>query len=312
MSIALIHDGEVSFFGIKRVNDTIITLVNHEQVFEIASISKVFTATLLSNFIEEGKLNLDDAIQDYDTLSNLDQKITFKSLANHTSGLSRLPSNLNLFTADMWNPYKDYGEDQLQEFLKSEIKLSQEPGLKYDYSNLGVGLLGYEISKIAKSTYEDLLQDKIFSKYDMDRSSTIKKKIETLLIPGLNVIGGETSNWDFNALVACGGILSTTNDLAKFAIAHFDDRNKELQHTQKSTFKVSKNMSIGLGWHILSREDKPTVIWHNGGTGGYSSSMTLDRANKNGVIILSNASAFNPLSANIDKLGFAVMETFRE
>ena len=108
LSISIIHKGEIKHIGIKRINDTIKINQNHQSVFEIGSISKVFTASLLSIFALEKKINLEDEIQDYFGFTiKTNSKITFKELANHTSGLPKLPSNLNLFSVDKNNPYKD-------------------------------------------------------------------------------------------------------------------------------------------------------------------------------------------------------------
>ena len=110
-------------------------------------------------------------------------------------------------------------------------------------------------------------------------------------------------------LAGAGAILSTVEDLSKFALAQFDKENNELILTQEPTFKVNDNMQIGLGWHILKGETGRELIWHNGGTGGYTSSMGLDIENKNGIIILSNVSAFNEKMGNIDQLLFELIET---
>ncbi len=101
----------IKFYGIKRVNDSIITIDNHNSVSEIGSITKVFTSILLSNFVIDKKIELDDKINNYINISlKNNTKISFKQLANHTSGLPRLPSNLNLALVNPENPYQEYGK----------------------------------------------------------------------------------------------------------------------------------------------------------------------------------------------------------
>ncbi|TPV35369.1 beta-lactamase family protein [Paucihalobacter ruber] len=310
LSIALIKNGEIDFIGIERTNDTIKLIENYKHTFEIGSITKVFTATLLSNFVNNQELKLDDPIQDYlDFKINTENVITFKELANHTSGLPRLPSNLNLLLVDQDNPYKDYDKEKLINYLTTEVTLNQEPGIAYEYSNLGAGILGFELATISKSSFESLLQENIFTKYQMVNSTSTKAHIKTTLVKGLKPNGITTSNWDFDVLAGGGAIFSTVEDLSKFALAQFDDTNNELALTQKPTFKINDQMSIGLGWHILKRKNGGEVIWHNGGTGGYTSSMALDLENKNGIIILSNVSAFNEKMGNIDQLCFGLIKT---
>ena len=207
---------------------------------------------------------------------------------------------------------KIYDSEKLVEYLKDEIELKQKPGIKHEYSNLGAGILGYVLAEISKSTYENLLQERIFTKYEMHNSTTKRNKIKIKIVNGLNPKGKITTNWDFDALAGGGAILSTTEDLSKFALAQFDKENKELTLTQKPTFKVNEKMSIGLGWHILNRTNQNEVIWHNGGTGGYTSSMALDVKNKSGIIILSNVSALHKRKGNIDQLCFELIKTLDE
>ena len=302
-SIAIIEKGKTKFIGVKRVNDTLIQVENSKKVFEIGSISKVFTATLLTNFVQENRLELNDDIQKYLGFNiKTDLKITFKELVNHTSGLPKIPSNLNLLVVDKKNPYKNYDSEKLKQYLTQEVKLKQKPGVKYGYSNLGAGLLGFILEEVSKSNYEKLVQEKIFSKYKMTSSTTDRKVVKDKLVKGLNKFGEETQNWDMNVLIGAGGILSSVNDLAKFGKAQFKEENKELKLTQQPTFKINDNLTIGLGWHILTNRKGEDFIWHSGGTGGYSCYMVLDVEGENGVIILSNVSGFHKQKKNIDKL----------
>lgn len=103
-------------------------------------------------------------------------------------------------------------------------------------------------------------------------------------------------------------MLSTTQDMVKFICAEFNPKNKELALTRIPTFKINDNLEIGLGWHIQKKKDENDLYWHNGGTGGYRSILVFDPQAKNGVVVLSNVSAFHPKSENIDKLGFNLMK----
>lgn len=311
ISIAIIENDKPKFFGVQRINDTLIQIDNHQDIFEIGSISKVFTSTLLAQFIVGDKLKLEDPIQDFvDLKINTKDTITFKALANHTSGLPRLPSNLNLFLADKNNPYKDYDENKLKTYLSEKIKLKHKPGAQYEYSNLGAGLLGYILSKHYDSNYNTLLKQFIFPKYNMSSSTANRDEVKGQLIKGLNAKGKETSNWDLNVLSGAGAILSNVEDMSKFALAQFEKNNAELQLTQKPTFEVSENIKIGLAWHIINSENgENQFIFHNGGTGGFTSSIALDTNRKNGIIILSNVSAFHKQSRKIDNLCFGLLRS---
>lgn len=304
LSIALIQNGKTEFYGIKRDSETIKQIENEDKVFEIGSITKVFTSTVLAALVEEDKIKLTDEINSFYPFDfKVDIELTFKNLANHTSGMTRLPENIDL--TNTTNPYKSYGKKEIEEYLRNLMKLENEPMKTYAYSNLGAGLLGYTLGISQKTTFQELLQNKIFDKYNMNSSFTTSQNIENKLVKGIDKNGEIVSNWDFDALFGAGGILSTTKDLSKFVNGQFNPENKELTLTRKPTFDIDENMKIGLGWHILKTEDNKNLYWHNGGTGGYSSFLVFNLEYKTAVIILSNVSDINEV---IDNLGFELIK----
>ena len=214
-----------------------------------------------------------------------------------------MPENLDL--SNETNPYKNYGKREIEEYLKNLLKLENEPSKISSYSNLGAGLLGYTLGLSQKTSFQKLLQKRVFDKYKMTNSFTSSQNLNNKLVKGLDGNGEVVTNWDFDVLFGGGGILSSTEDLVKFAYAQFNPKNKELALTRKPTFNIDESMKIGLGWHILKTDKGFNWVWHNGGTGGYSSSMVIDAEKKNGVIILSNASNIND---NIDDLCFKLMK----
>ncbi len=264
LAIGIIKKGAIQYVGVRRTRDSLMQVENSRKVFEIGSITKVFTATLLSCFVEQGEIELDEPIQDHIGFKVRDgQSITFQQLANHTSGLPRLPPNLNLSSASMSNPYKSYNEDKLEELFRQGIALKSEPGTAHEYSNFGAGILGFALEHRSKGSYEELLQAKVFSKYDMIQSTTLRNTVENDLVYGLDANGEITLNWDFDLLVGAGGVLSSVEDLVKFSMAHFGPENEELTRTRQPTFVVNDKTSVGLGWFIIEREGK-RLTWHNG------------------------------------------------
>lgn len=307
IAIAIIKAGKPKYYGVKIVNDTLKSYRNSTKIFEIGSLSKVFTATILSTLVVEGKIELKDNINpNFPFLFNSNAAITFETLANHTSGLPRLPTNLDVSNTE--NPYKNYGAKEFDYYLAHQLQLNSAKDKLYEYSNTGAGLLGYALGLSQQSTYSELLSELIFKKYKMNSSFTNSKSLGNNLVHGLNATGEKVSNWDFDVLEGAGGILSTTSDLVQFANAQFQLTNEATQLTQKPTAIVNENMKVGLGWHLLKSKKGYDLIWHNGGTGGYSSSMALDVKNKNGVIILSNVSALTPKNKKIDALCFSLTE----
>lgn len=310
LSIALIEKGNVNFYGFKKEKDSILEFENSGNVFEIGSITKVFTATLLADFVLDNKIKLDDNINDFLDFNLKDSiVISFKQLGTHTSGLPRVPISLSSPDLSLENPYKDYGEEKLKVYLSEKLELDEEPGIKSAYSNLGFGLLGYLLEKIDNTTYEELLHTKIFSKYQMSHSTTNRDNIQGILIKGLNDKGDEVPYWDMAIHMGAGGILSNVQDLSNFALAQFDDSNKALKITRAKHFTVDDNYSTGLAWGLIKMESGEVWDWHNGGTGGYTSSVILNTSTKNGIIILSNISALGKLTANVAGLAPELMKT---
>ncbi len=134
----------------------------------------------------------------------------------------------------------------------------------------------------------------------MNHSTAEIKNIEGNLVMGINNEGKEMPTWEFSVLISAWGIISTVTDISKFMLAQFDSANNEINLTKKKTAEVNENMDVGLAWHILKTPSKNNWFWHNGRTGGYTKSMVLDETTKNGIIILSNVSAFDSKMVNID------------
>jgi CubicO group peptidase (beta-lactamase class C family) len=308
LSLALIDNDKVTFYGVLIDNDTINVIENQDEIFEIGSITKVFTATVLANLVVNNELQLTDTINAYFSFPfNNNTSLRFLELANHTSGLTRLPSNFQIANLLSSNPYKDYSKTELEKYLEYDLQLAHnEP--QYNYSNTGAGLLLYTLSLVQNESFETLFKTHVFSQYGMNHSYTNRDNLGDQLVNGLNGNGQETENWDFNILFGAGGILSCVSDLAQFVKAHFQESDTTLALTREPTFKVNENLKIGLGLHIIKADVNSELYWHNGGTGGYSSSMAFDVKSKCGVVILSNVSSFNPKHRQIDQLCFQLMK----
>lgn len=307
LSFAFIENGTTHLLDVKRENDTLRIIGSKDYIFEIGSISKVFTSTLLADAVIRTEVQLDDPIP---LQIKDDVKITYKQLSNHTSGLPRLPKNLfglSSFRSD--NPYREYTADILEAYLRDEVVLDQAPNGKSSYSNLGAGLLGHVLSKESNASFETLLQSRIFSKYDMPNTTAIKENIKENLVIGRDKKGQVTSNWDLGSLQGAGAIFASASDLASFAYAHLYEDDEVLALSRKRTFQVNEHMDIALGWHVINTKSGDTWHWHNGGTGGYSSSMAMDVDKKQAVIVLSNLSAFHKLNKNIDPLCFELLKS---
>ncbi len=279
-----------------------------ETVFEIGSVSKVFTALLLSDLVERGELKLTDPIAKFLPKSvhvprRNGREITLIDLATHTSGLPRLPDNLN--PKDIENPYADYTTQQLYEFL-SKYQLTKDIGVEYEYSNLGFGLLGHLLTLNSGMDYETLVTTRIAQPLNM-RSTKVQLSAEmkSRLATGHNEIGKPVKNWDIPALAGAGALHSTTDDLLNFLAANLGLTQSDLSAAMQRAQTVQRPtetpvLKIGLGWHIFQKYGSE-IVWHNGGTGGYHSFIGFDKQQRSGVVVLSNS------SNSIDDIGLHLL-----
>jgi D-alanyl-D-alanine-carboxypeptidase/D-alanyl-D-alanine-endopeptidase len=280
-----------------------------DTIFEIGSITKVFTSLLLADMVERGEVTLDTPVAkllppDVKIPSRNGKQITLLDLSMQVSGLPRMPSNFK--PADMSNPYADYAPANLYEFL-SGYTLTRDIGEKYEYSNLAVGLLGHALSVKAGMTYEQLLKKRIFDPLGMT-SSTItlsdeqKKRLATGHDPALTPV----HNWDLNALAGAGAIRSTANDMLKFLAANLELTDTPLKAAMRRMRSVNRetgtpDLQIMMAWHVWKKYGTE-IVWHNGGTGGYRSFAGFDPAKKTGVVVLCNT------FLDIDDIGRHILE----
>ena len=234
MSFAFIRNGEVSYYGLKRTNDSISSFENSKNVFEIGSISKVFTSNIFASFILQDKVGIDDNINDYLDYDVKDNTlISFKSLANHTSGLPRLPNNLKAsYSREKTNVYK---KEDLDIYIKDSLEINIKTKGKFVYSNLAVGLMGYVLSKIENVGFDALYNSYIFSKYNMDNTTIDSRKSNELLVKGLSNTGNELENMYLDALAPAGSVISSVEDLAKYGLAQFNNSNNDLELIRRKT-----------------------------------------------------------------------------
>lgn len=311
-SVALIKNGTAYYYGGIKTKNKIEALENEHAIFEVGSISKVFTSAILAQMAVENIIDINTGISStlgFSLKNNID--LTYKELSTHSSGLPGLPLDfiLGLLFRDKENPYRDYTEERLIKYLKYDLKLKRKASLRY--SNVGIGLLGYVLSKISGCSFDALLNQRIFTPLQMFESTTIRKKIEDKLVVGLNKKGQPTENWDLNILVGAGGMLSSSYDLSKFLMENIDGNNKAVEF-QKQCFYEKGRHCMGLGWFILKNQipNINAAYFHNGGTGGYRSSMVADFEKGNGVVVLTNTSGLYLLKGEkIDKLAFKLLES---
>jgi len=307
LSIAIINDDNVRFIGFEKTVETLLPTDNKYAVFEIGSITKVFTATILAQLIKKNKICADDPIEKYLPYSlnstNYDNKaITIKTLTNHTSGFPRMPDNYN----DIINKGV-YSTTILDDFLRNELTIRTNPGHEYHYSNLGYAILGYLTELLQQKEYEEILQQMICEKYGLNYTSTRLDNVNDKIISGRDSSGFKIPNRSQGVFNSAGGIMSNVVDLTNFVKANFNN-DSILEYQRNETYRRG-NFGMALGWQISYIGNKNCKWYHhNGGMDGYRSSCFLDVNTKTAVVILSNLSAVHPVNDNIDSLAFQLLK----
>jgi D-alanyl-D-alanine-carboxypeptidase/D-alanyl-D-alanine-endopeptidase len=275
-------------FGVKKEGGQ---PVDEHSIFEIGSISKTFTSTLLAEEVLKGEMSLDDPAQKYlpDSVHlpmYNDQAITLGNLCDHTSSLPRMPDNFD--PADPMNPYADYTVDQLYQFL-SGYKLNRPIGSEYEYSNLGVGLLGQIISRKTGTPYEELLISRITRPLQMDETKiTLDDNMKKNLAFG-HASGIQVENWDIPAMAGAGAIRSSAYDMIKYVSAEMNLTPSPLHEAMSLTHKQRHNKvggnGLGMAWFI-DYDDALAIYNHGGATGGYRTFVGF--TDSLGVVVLTN------------------------
>lgn len=292
---AEIRDGEKNF-GCAGVMGADRPEISPQTLFEIGSITKTFTGILLADAVLQKKADLNDPVSKYlppDQLKNLAEDsplrtITLRQLSTHTSGLSRLPGDL-FEGSNPGDPYAHYTVEKLWSYLARMKESALEKPGEMSYSNLGVGLLGAILERISEIPYEELVSQKIFKPLGMEnsyvqrRTGSIPKEVEPLFATG-HSRGRPAPHWCIDALCGAGAIVSSAEDMLRYADAHIsDDTPDDLRKAIELATQVHEG-SMGLGWFV-----KEAKISHGGGTGGFRTKLEIDLEQKAASLELKNS-----------------------
>ncbi len=279
-----------------------------QTIYEIGSVSKVFTGLLLADAVETGQVKLNQPIASLmtsldETNKEVGQSITLLHLSTHNSGLPRMPDNFQ--PADPKNPYADYGRDRLTAFMSS-VKPTAKPNESTAYSNLGAGLLGDLLAAKSELSYDQLLKRTIAKPLMMSDTTVTLSDSQLARLAPPHTEGLELESlWDFDALAGAGGIRSTVPDMLRFIQANLappeTDLGKAIELAwQQHVPPRGDQFAMSLGWHI-ARDG--STRWHNGQTGGYHSMLMVNRKLGSGVVVLSNTA-----TSEVDVIGESIIQ----
>lgn len=300
LSIAVISKDNVNYYNYGEAENGGGKLPTKNSVYDIGSISKTFTAQIVADLSESGKLSLQDSLGMFlNGLSRNVQSIKIVQLLNHTSGLPsmpKIPEDLKLGK----DPFEDYSKEQLHHDLQL-IELQSIPGEKFSYSNLGFATLGLIIEQVTNESYQVILSE-LLNRLNLQSSFLSVERIgnsdRTSGFVGAKSVGYTV----LDAMNPAGGLKSNTTDLVSYAKSLLTSKGKLQPLVLKYTHEQADGLKVGLGWLCKNINNSP-VYFHNGGTTGYKSFMGFDPQKSAAIIILSNS------TDDVTALGFTVFQT---
>ncbi len=264
--------------------------LDEHTVFEIGSVTKTFTATILASMVLDKSVRLDDPVAKYLPRSvhvptRDGKQITLLDLATQHSGLPRLPTNLDPTASD---PYATYTVPKMYAFLSS-YQLPRDPGASFEYSNYGIALLGQALANREHTSYAKLLQTRVLRPLGMSEtalSSDMTAAMAARMASGHDGDGNPTAAWNFQAIAPAGAIRSTIADMLKYVRCNMGQGPLAqaclLAQQPRSTIPGSH---IGLVWWI---DDTTHMINHGGDTAGFHAWVAIAPDHRRGAVVLAN------------------------
>lgn len=312
LAVAIRIGDRTATFGRGVVSDGVPQTPDGRTIFEIGSITKVFTATLLAEMSVAGLVGLDDTVQHH-----LPRSVrlrpgdgpppTLAELASHTAGLPRLPPGVLLHgLRERRDPYADFRHTDLWRAVE-RTRPRRRPDGQPHYSNFGGGLLGELLALRAGTSYAELVSRRVTGPLRMDDTTIeVPEGDRDRLAQGHSWRGRPAAPWHMPALAGAGALRSTASDLLRLLGLHLDGGHTAL-HRAAALTAVPRagqgRMAVGLGWQLMPLPGRwRRVLWHNGGTGGFRSFAGVVRESRVGVVVLAST------AISVDRLGMRLLE----
>jgi CubicO group peptidase (beta-lactamase class C family) len=273
--------------------------IDGDTMFELGSITKALTGTLLADMVAKGELKLDDPIGPYLPIAAQGNTslaaVTFRQLTTHSAGIARVPMTLAFLKAGLTDPSDPYANYSESDFVADLANMTVKHRASYAYSNTGGALLGMLLANRAGQSYSELVHKRLLDPSAMSATSLVPAKSDDALAaqPHDTKLKA-TVGWNLGAFVPTGGARSSVNDMMKLIDANLQ-RQTPWVHTHTQLAALGQVGGISFNWHFArlvakaaTEEKRDTLIWHNGGTYGSTSFVGFDVERGIGVVVLVN------------------------
>lgn len=276
------------------------------QRYEIGSLTKIFTTSLMSKYLCNGTLNLTNSLATY--FPNLPKEgyyPTIQRLATHTSGYqphlpySRMAHIKILGQAILGggNPFRGNTPFSQLEAALCQTKLVDKD-YPFAYANLNYSILGCLLAQVSQTSYVDLMTAWLRDELKLGETNFSEEAV----LPAYNTFGKRRENWLWemeDTAIAAGGLYGTAENLLRFAQYHNQHHFDYLQSSHQRLAQGTAQYDMAFGW---KKPQQSPILWHNGGTGCFSSFLGFNHQSKKEVVILSNYR-----SLKIDPLGLKLL-----
>jgi CubicO group peptidase (beta-lactamase class C family) len=304
LAVVIAHEEQIVYekgFGVTSLNNP--SPVSPRTVFDLASVSKSFTALGVLLLRDEGLIDLDYPLSLYLPDFHLDDRqlsdrITVRHLLNQTSGLPAVSTEPLAF-------YK--GKDAMNVMVAAlgDIKLNVDPGRAFEYANLNYALLGALIEKVTGLTFEDYMQQQVFTPLGLNNTTVYPDEAASgERADGHQLLFGQviTKNTTlYRSAAPAGWIMSSAEDMGRWLLLHLNsgrldgeqvvpDREIRQSHEAGAMFDLSGQVvGYGMGWFSVTTDDNLAVVWHGGDTLNFGADMLLFPDQQLGVVVLINS-----------------------
>ena len=284
-------------FAEGQLSDTDSRLPDGNTMYEIGSITKIFTSLLLAEMSLKGVVNVNDPISKY-LPKNVKvpirngKEISLGTLATHRSGMPRFPYNVDPKNLD--DPYADYTVQQLYEYV-STFEPDVDFDTKWRYSNTAYGLLGNILSLVAHKDFETMVKENICKPLRMNSTVvSLTPKMKLNVATGYAETGHIAGYTSLRTIEGAGALRSNVNDLLTFAEANLGLTKTDLlpainlTHVLQAKKDGNDDVYTTMGWTLINKDGRE-LLFKDGGTYGYRTFIGIDKKNKTGVVVLSNS-----------------------